>query len=158
MTISESNITSKEDQKRDQWFEGFINAIKADHLQIQTNTASDEKSRLYNNMIEGKHLEVVSEMRNVSSQFFIQSLVTDFLKELEVRNVSTNKLAFDLGDAKVLVWAEIDDDDEASEDGLILAEAKVNADYSKNGFHITSTIIESGDNQSVPPHYASIKQ
>lgn len=112
---------------------------------------------MYNNFIEGKHSEMFSDMRNISSQFFIEELVKEYIAELNTRNVATSQLAFDLSDAKVLVWAEISDFDEDSEDGLILAEAKTNARFSNFGFHISSTIIEKGDNLPVPPHYSSIK-
>jgi hypothetical protein len=157
MTESNQNIAIQQPNKQDQWFESMINSIKVDQLQIQTKTASEEKTRIYNNLVEGKHSEMFSDMRNISSQFFIEELVKEYISELNVRNVQTNKLAFDLSDAKVLVWAEINDFDESSEDGLILAEAKTNARFSNFGFHISSTIIEKGDQLSIPPHYSPVK-
>ncbi|MEP3387733.1 MAG: hypothetical protein ABJO02_06080 [Reichenbachiella sp.] len=151
------NSAIQNPSKQDQWFESLISSIKVDQLQIQTNTATEEKSRMYNNFIEGKHSEMFSDMRNISSQYFIEELVKEYISELTTRNVSTSQLAFDLSDAKVLVWAEIEDFDEESEDGLILAEAKTNAKFSNYGFHISSTIIEKGDKLTVPPHYSSVK-
>jgi len=158
MSESTQNIAAQQSGKQDEWFESLIHTIKTDQLQIQTRTASEEKARFYNNFIEGKHSEMFSEMRNISSQYFIEKLIKDYISELNGRQVATNKLAFDLSDAKILVWAEINDNDETSEEGLILAEAKVNAEYSDFGFHISSTIIEKGDNLKVPPHYSSIKE
>lgn len=157
MTESNQNIATQQSNKQDQWFETMINSIKVDQLQIQTNTASEEKTRIYTNFIEGKHSEMFSDMRNISSQFFIEELVKEYISELTRRNVSTTQLAFELSDAKVLVWVEINDFDEDSEDGLILSEAKTNARFSSFGFHISSTIIEKGDNLLIPPHYSSIK-
>lgn len=157
MSESTQNIAIQQSSKQDQWFETMINSIKVDHLQMQTNTASEEKTRIYNNLVEGKHSEMFSDMRNISSQFFIEELVKEYISELNTRNVSTNQLAFELSDAKVLVWAEINDFDEDSEDGLILAEAMTNARFSNFGFHISSTIIEKGDNLPIPPHYSSVK-
>lgn len=151
------NIVTESLSKQDQWFESLISSIKVDQVQLQTSTATDEKARMYNNFIEGKHSETFSDMRNMSSQYFIEELVKEYISELNQRKVSTNQLAFDLSDAKVLVWAEINDDDESSEDGLILAEAKTNARFSNYGFHISSTIVERGDNLKVPRHYSSIK-
>ena len=152
----ESNIL-RPSEKLDQWFESLISSIKVDHLQLKTDTATIEKKRIYDNMIEGRFSDMALDMRNSSSQFFIEELVKDFISELNERKVSTHKLAFDLSDAKVLVWAEIDDLDEQSEDGLILAEARINAHFSKYGFHISSTIVEKSDNLFVPPHYSSVK-
>lgn len=157
MTKTAENTASQQSNKQDQWFESMINTIKVDQLQLQTNTATEEKTRVYTNIIEGKHSENYLDMRNMSSQFFIEELVKEYISELSERKVSTNQLAFDLSDAKVLVWAEINDFDEESEDGLILAEAKTNSRFSNYGFHISSTIVEQGDNLSVPPHYSSIK-
>ena len=157
MSKTAENTASQQSNKQDQWFELMINAIKVDQLQLQTNTATEEKTRIYHNIIEGKHSENYLDMRNMSSKFFIEELVKEYISELTERNVSTNQLAFDLTDAKVLVWAEIKDFDEESEDGLILAEAKTNARFADYGFHISSTIVEQGDNLSVPPHYSSVK-
>lgn len=154
-TFKNSTIQQSSDQ--DQWFESLINSIKVDQLQLQTNTATEAKTRMYNNIFEGKLLDSCLDMRNISSQLLIQELIKEYLSELNDRKVSTSQLAFDLSDAKVLVWAEIEDLDEESEDGLILAEAKTNALFSNYGFHISTTIIEKGDNLAVPPHYASIK-
>ena len=61
-----------------------------------------------------------------------------------------------LSDSKILVWAVVDDNDEKTEDALIIAEAKVNGKYYEKGFYLNSTIIEKSDNLSVPPHYQKI--
>lgn len=149
-----SSNTSK---KMEEWFEGLLNSLKVDQIQLQTGTADEEKMRLYGNMINGKYHEMFSDMRSNSSQFFIEHLVKEYLLELKNQNVKTIHLALELSDAKVLVWTEINDDDERSEDGLILSEAKINAKYSKYGFHISSTIVESSDSIPVPPHYSLIR-
>lgn len=140
----------------EEWFENLINSIKVDKLQLETNTAHPLKKSLYDNLMGGNEAEVISEMRKMSSQYFIECLIRDYLTELNQRNVQPVQLAFDLNDAKILVWAEISDNDEDSEDGLILAEAKVNNEYSKFGIHISSTIIEKCDKLNVPAHYRSI--
>jgi hypothetical protein len=38
-----------------------------------------------------------------------------------------------------------------------MAEADVNAKYHKFGYDLTSTILESNDNLSIPGHYAIFK-
>lgn len=157
MTELTKNTGSKEASKQDQWFEALINTIKVDQLQLQTKTASKETTWLYTNIIEENHPEIFSNLRTASSHYFIAQLITTYIQELKNRNVTTSQLAFDLSDANVLVWAEISDTDEDSENGLILAEAKTNAEFSQHGFHISSTIVEKGDNLSVPSHYRSTK-
>jgi hypothetical protein len=66
------------------------------------------------------------------------------------------KLGLELSNSKVLVWAEIYDNDDETEKALILAQAKVNARYSKFGFAISSTIVEECDQLAVPNHYHNV--
>ena len=42
------------------------------------------------------------------------------------------------------------------EDVLILAEAKVNAEFMDKGFGISTTIVENCDNLEIPAHYSNI--
>lgn len=66
------------------------------------------------------------------------------------------KLALGLSESKILVWSEIKDDDEETEDALLLIEAKINGKYRPFGFYVNSTIIEESDRISIPPHYQTI--
>ena len=63
-------------------------------------------------------------------------------------------MALDLSDSKILAWVELFDDDEESEDNLIISEAKVNAEFEKFGFKISTTYVEVCDKLNVPPHYS----
>jgi len=57
-------------------------------MQMQTNTASEEKTRRYNNLVEGKHSEMFSDRKNISSQFFIEELVKEYISELNIRKLA----------------------------------------------------------------------
>lgn len=151
------NIAHSDFIEQEQWFEKLINAIKVDQLALETRTADKTKGNLYNNLIEGKHLEMFSYMRKHSSQYFIEELLMEYISEINERNVNVIELAFDLTDAKIHVWAEIDDDDELSENGLFLAEAYANAKFSNYGTHISTTIVEKSDDIRLPSHYSSMR-
>lgn len=151
----ESNV--EDSSKLDVWFEEFINSLKVDKLQLQTKTVSKRKEKIYSSFINGNPTDVITEMRKTSSQYFIELIIKRYVTELKERKVVSNHLAFNLSDAKVLVWANIKEDDEDAENGLILAEAKINSEFSKYGFHISSTIVEDSDHLSTPPQYKSIK-
>lgn len=157
METQDQHTSIQNSNKLGEWFENFISNVNTDRLMIETNTAPEHKISMYNDLADGRFDKILSDMRNTSSMYFIKELIWEYVSELKARKVSTTQLAFDLSDAKVLVWAEINDGDEESEDGLILAEAKINANFSNNGFHISSTIVEKEDNISVPPHYSSFK-
>lgn len=139
------------------WFDSFMAQLNTDYLQLETNTATSMKEAFYNRMASGS--DSINQMsRAQSSMYFIQNLILAYLKELQVRECHPQKLAMDLSDAKVLVWAEINDDDEATEDSMRLAEAKVNAQFMDFGFHLTSTILETSDNLPIPSHYQTVLQ
>lgn len=91
-----------------------------------------------------------------SSLHFLGQLIIDYVNELKERQVEPRQLAMDMSDASVLVWAEINDDDEPTEDQLRLAQAKINARYNQYGFYLTSTIVEQSDCLPIPSHYQSI--
>ena len=147
--------TQLNDAVRD-WFDGFMAQLSADQLQLETNTATPEKEAFYNRLASGSGDKINQMSRVQSSMYFIENLVRTYLNELGSRKRFPLKLAMDLSDAKVLVWAEIKDDDETTEDAMRLAEAKVNAQFMSYGFHLSSTIIEQSDCLSIPSHYQSI--
>jgi len=100
-----------------------------------------------------KSLELV---RESTSMNFIKELMVDYMKELQTHNKLPLKLAVALSDSKIIVWAEVDDNDEETEDALLLTEAKINSKYFQYGFYINSTILEKSDNLSIPPHFQTI--
>ena len=98
-------------------------------------------------------MAVLSKMN--ANQHFIKNVIVEYLQEISKK--LPIRLAFDLDDSEVLVWAEINDDDEEMENFLLLAEAKVNANYHKYGYDLTSTIVEVRDGLSIPNHYSVFK-
>lgn len=154
--FSEENISP--------WFDELISKVvgtlRTDEITLSTNTASDQKKELYKGLMHGDFSSMFQQNREGSTRFFITNLVLDFMAYLKESEKRPLKLALDFTDAKVLVWAEIQDNDELTEDELLIIEAKVNAKYSKHGFHVSSTIVESSDKIEVPSHYRpfSIKQ
>jgi len=99
-------------------------------------------------------VEMVS--KKTSSAFFIKNLIDSYFIELGERRARPNRVALELSNSKVLVWAEIENDDELTEDALILSAAKVNYAFSTFGFHISSTIVEVDDKLNVPKHYKEV--
>lgn len=138
------------------WFEGFMHHLRSDYEMLAANVAPPQKQAVYNALANGDANDINMMSRAQSSMYFIQQLVVAYLDELQIRHSRPLKLSMDLSDAKILVWAEIKDDDEAAEDHLRLSEAKVNAQFSQYGFHLTSTIVEQGDQLSTPSHYQSV--
>jgi hypothetical protein len=103
-------------------------------------------------MIMGNQDFVHKYARKTSAAFFIKNLIDSYFIELGERKARPNRVALELSNSKVLVWAEIENDDELTEDALILSAAKVNYAFSTFGFHISTTIVEVNDNLNVPKH------
>lgn len=151
--INKNTELQASESKIDSWFSTIIDHIKVDHLLMSTGTAPVEKKEFYNDLINGEMASLMGKTRDNSTQFFITQILRDYINELRTLNKLPLKLAMGLSDSKLLVWSEINDNDEATEDALLIAEAKVNGKYIKNGFFINSTIIEKSDNLPIPPHY-----
>lgn len=139
-----------------QWFSKLISDIRVDKEMMESDIAPLDTKQFYTDAIlnpEAMH----SYARVHSTQYFIFKIVEDYFKELQSFKATPKKLAFSFSEAKILVWAEISDDDEPTERALILSEAKANSKYSNNGFYVSSTIVEESDGFKVPPHYQEIK-
>lgn len=156
------NITNPERKdsnkaKMAEWFDGLLNHINTDRLMLETDVASTETKNFWNTAINGDHDTMSKNIRAETTQYFIKNLVQFYFKELTSFEVSPQKLAFDFSDAKILVWAQIADDDIKAEKALILSEAKSNSKFSENGFFVSTTIVEECDNLIIPPHYHEVK-
>lgn len=138
------------------WFETFIDDLKTDHMMLTTGVAPEEKKIMYKAIIQKDALELAKTTRKMSTVIFIKSLVQDYLNELNSQKNRPIKLALGLSDSKILVWSVINDNDDETENTLLIAEAKVNGKYYKHGFYLNSTIIEESDNLATPPHYQTI--
>ncbi len=144
-------------ERLDVWFVSMVQKLETDHFLMKENIASDETKNFYEAVIFGDDKSGMAHVRELSTKFFVKNLVMEYFKEISSFNRIPNKLALGLSDSKILVWAEINDSDEDTEDALLLAEARVNQKYHDRGFYITSTITETTDLLPVPPHYQAVK-
>ena len=89
--------------------------------------------------------------KEAAQKHFVGKIIFEYIQLLGKQQ--PRKLAFDFNDSEVLVWAEINDDDDAMERFLILTEAKINAKYHDFGFDMTTMLVEACDQSPVPNHY-----
>lgn len=148
-TISVENISG--------WFEKLINEIQVDKLQMELGIADSKKSAFYETFIKGDQDEILRSVRNQANEYFIERIVKAFVAEVASRNALPLKLAFSLSPSTILAWAEIKENDEATEDQLLLAEAKVNSFASTYNFNLDTMIVEDADELPLPPHYIEVR-
>ena len=148
---------SSTNAERDQWFEELVATLSADKFMLDTDLASPELKSIYGTLIEGNADKLALQGKEMSQHHFISRILLDYLTVLRKRQIMPNKLAFDVNDTEVLVWAEVDDNNEELEKQLILAEAQVNARYHQYGYDMTSMIVEKRDSLPIPNHYSEFK-
>ena len=147
-------IKTSENEKIKDFIDGIVGELHADKLMFETNTAPKDTHDMYSLLSKGDATHLAAEVRGSTSLFFVKKIIFEFLGELKERNTSPSQLGLTYSDSTLLVWALADSDDMESQ--LILAEAKINANFNKYGFHISTTIVEPEDELPIPSHYIKI--
>lgn len=137
------------------WFDDFISTLRSHQIQLETNTADQELKKFYETVFGGNMDELIHLGKSSAQKYFVPRIIVDYVKH--IANTKPLKLAFDFNDSEVLVWAEIDDNNEALEKALLKTEALINAKYHQYGFDMESTVVEAGDNLPIPNHYKLYK-
>jgi hypothetical protein len=147
------NLT-EEKNKTDLWFDDFVSSIRVDQLALENGVANDVQKHLYETLIDGNIQDMMDTAIKTAQQYYIQNMLVDYIRLLKgFENAPFLKLAVSFHNSELLVWAEIEDDAEAVEGELIMAEAKIKAKYHQHGFDMTTTIVEQCDILPVPSHY-----
>lgn len=135
----------------DPWFDQLVATLRAHQLQLETKTASSIIEEAYAIFLSGSYDQQFRFSKELAQRHFVSKILLDYTQLFADKR--PRQLAVDFNDSEVLVWAEINDDDEAMERFLILAEAEINARYYQYGFAMTTMVVEVSDALSVPNHY-----
>lgn len=151
------DLQTKQPVNIGEWFDSLVESIRTDELLLEADAVSDRKKVFYEHAINGNTDELFRLQKNNTQQYFVTKIIISYAQHLASLNIPIRKLAFYFNDSEVLVWVEINDNDEETEKALIMAEAKINADYYTYGFDMCSTIVEESDNLEIPAHYKVAK-
>lgn len=154
--MTSNTINNEPKREFEEWFGELIHQIKTHKLMLETGTAPKKLESFYESLLEGDEVKVIQTSRQESTKYFLKRVIEAYIKELNNTEININKLALSTSDERILVWAQIPDDDEESETNLILAQSKVNTQFHKFGVHIESMIVEDSDELEVPPHYFAV--
>lgn len=133
------------------WFDELISTLSVHQVQIETNTASKEVKNFYANLFQPDLHKLYEQQRNLFQKYYVSQILVAFYKATHEMNFQ--KIAFHFSDTKVLGWVQIENDNEELEKAVILAEAKVNAEFNQYGFYLDVMIVEERDNIPVPASY-----
>lgn len=141
-------------QSSEAWFDELLAAISTHKYMLENSLADQELKDFYSTLM-GNNVDTIAHQGKAYAQkHFVARVLVDYLSLLNKQNCIPEHLAFDVNDSELLVWAEINDDNEQLEKQLILAEAEINAKYHNYGYDITSMIVEKSDRLSIPNHYS----
>lgn len=146
-------VSNKSQSQIEHWFDDFIATLRTHQVQLETNTATQEIKSMYDALIGEDPDEIYKHSKLIVQKHFVGKIIFEYLKLLG--QDLPNKLAFDFDDARILVWAEVDN--EEMENELFIAEAKINSRFKEYGYGMSTTVVEKEDNLSIPPHYRSVK-
>lgn len=137
-----------------EFFDSFVDKIRISELLFSNGMASKEEGDLFGAMIAGD-MEKVQEMsRQSSSLFCAQLALSEFLRKfMEFKTNPPEKLALEMTGSKLLVWAEVAEDDDSACRALLLADAAANARVESLGYSTSITVVESSDGLEAPRHY-----
>lgn len=144
---------TKTQQMLDVWFESLIEQLRADRTAISCGIAPKEKEEFYTKFVTRPSEEILNDNRKVVAMNFIGKALRVYNDKLAMYDNKPLKLAMHFADSKVYIFAIVDNDDEKTEDALLLTEAYVNSKFREYGIHFTTTILEKDDNYSIPNHY-----
>lgn len=157
MVQDKSTVSSSSPNMEKDWFAKAINSLKVDQLTFQTDIMEPDKKELYTHLISENYIEVSRKSIELSSQLIIVEMIGKYFSELGSGFSKLRSLSLHPSDKKLLVWAEINDNDEETEDVLLLLEAKINALFSNYKFRVLTTIVEAMDSLSAPTDYVPVK-
>ncbi len=139
------------------WFDNIFAILRTDELLLTTGTASEATMNVYNTFFSGDVKQMAALTRKTTETFYYSRLLLGYIKELGTRKANPSVLAFDYSDSKVLVWAEVpSNENDETIDKMLLAEAKMNAEFSEYGFHISTMFVEETDKMVKPEHYREL--
>lgn len=161
METTQKKLSPDAVNQHEEWFSSFISkineAIISDKAKLEKGDASKETMNFYLSLIDGDTVKAMSMSRRSSSNVIIKEMVVKYLTMLNDAGTSLTKLAIDTSPNKVLVWAEIKENDEHAEMELISIESKLNADFGNlTDIYLDSIIVEDCDNLKIPTHYKEL--
>lgn len=133
------------------WFNDIIAQLREHQAKMNDKTMPKDIESMYNTFMVGTTNEIVHQSRKLSQSYFVAQILEKYVHLIQ--NNLPVQLAFAHNDNEILVWAELNDDDWQAEKALILAEAKINAEFHRFSYDITTTFVEACDMLPIPNHY-----
>ena len=108
---------------------------------------------MYDAIINNDYDKVMQETTNAAMQYFTINILKKYVAVINSMRIKPLLLGVYHGNREILIWSEINDDDDNTESQLFIAEAKVNASFIESGIFLNTTIVEKSDKIKMPKQY-----
>lgn len=145
------------DKKAHEFFSDLVTKLNVTEFLYDTKGMSEQEYQMWSAAIN-KNLEpMMLSSRVASNVACANKAFEEFMLALRSeKGVKMRKLAVDISRSKLFVWAEVDDDDEASMRSILYADSVANLKMENYGFSVSATVVEKSDFVPVPSHYVKV--
>jgi len=147
---------SKEDSKVVDVIDTIMHHLDLDKTYFKIGIANEDQRKLYESFLPGNELQLLHGMRKQASAHLVFKALQGYFNQLSIRHAKPSDLFIHNNDSRIVIWAIIKDNDEATENALIMAEAHVNTDFSQYGLCLSSIINEESDKIAIAPHFKRV--
>lgn len=152
-----TETSSVEDARAKEFFADLVTRLNVTEFLYDSKGMSQKEYEMWTSAIN-RNLGPMMEHSRVASNFYcIQKAFAEFIVALKNEpNVKMRKLAVDTTGSKLLIWAEVDDDDRESTRSILYADSVANLKIENLGYSVSATVVEKSDYVPVPSHYLMI--
>jgi hypothetical protein len=154
--VKKKAATKKNASNIAEWFDERVNFLRQHQQEIELDVANGGTRRLFESMMKGDLEEISLHNIQMGQRHFISQMLTQYL--ILVSDLPFRKLAFGANYSALLIWAEINDGDEATENALTRAGSKILGQYGDYGFEVLDMIVEASENLKIPTNYIPYKK
>ncbi len=159
MVETEEKIENRsvEDVRAKEFFSDLVTRLNVAEFLYNTKGMGQKEYDMWTSAINKNWGPMMESGRVSSNLYCIQKAFGEFMIALKNEtNVKMRKLAVETTGSKLLIWAEVDDDDRESTRSILYADSVANLNVEKLGYSVSATVVEKSDCIPVPSHYVQI--
>lgn len=151
--------TQDEFESMNRWFSGTIATLRMHQKQLNHGNAPAGMKEAYDEIIEAgdDYAQMFALHEKIAKKRFFLEMLTEYIESGISENEAIIKLAFSFENKNLLVWAEIEDDNEKVEFELFSLAGKINAEFFEYGFQVQTTVVEQYEKIELPKNFRSYK-
>ena len=156
-TVPNASSTIHQDAD-DTWWENLISGmahyLQTDQMLLDTGVAPKETKAFYDALRANDPIGITRPGKQAAYSVLTTHALRIFAMELGKARPLELYVYHDAAD--LLLWAIINDDDEATHDAIIMAASEANVQMQAENFYIETMVVEKSDRIAVPNHYIAL--